>query len=248
LVSVDNDASAQFRVLSHQLYGNQDAHPIVRLLIITEILNSPALYERYIALRGVDVQEYVSIMSLEECRGDHLTLAAFANAFNVDLLVYSPAYKNPLLLQCRNRTSAAPSAFSIAMMPNDDYASLVSINAVVTPPKRHVRHKARSPAEAAALAATTEQLLTQDLSGTIDPSTDAVYVNWRGLFWEGTTSIWEGEATKQTLNIGHGPKFARGVFSWPFSCTEQWLGEGRGTILEGNSIGRSTGGKKIEYY
>lgn len=60
-MNVKNDGNQQFRALAHQVYGSEEAHNIVRLLVISEILTHPHLYERYIPYRGVDIQEYAQV-------------------------------------------------------------------------------------------------------------------------------------------------------------------------------------------
>jgi F-box/leucine-rich repeat protein 2/20 len=147
-----SDANAQFKVLAQQVYGSEATHPIVRLLVCSELLSNPDFYAHLLfQSKGhmMDLQEYVNLMSHEGCRGDNITLCAFANFFGVDLLIFAPPFRQPLLLQSRRSTSqahlavvaehlkatsvAAPflpndphqnKAFCVAMLPDDEFAIL----------------------------------------------------------------------------------------------------------------------------
>lgn len=74
------DGNQQFRALAHQvirssglphnanmdqIYGTEHSHPIVRMLIASEILANPNFYEKFIDIPGVGLQEYVQVCSCE---------------------------------------------------------------------------------------------------------------------------------------------------------------------------------------
>jgi hypothetical protein len=130
-VAVVPDASAQFRSLAHQLYGSEHPYSVVRVLVVNEILSNPGAYESMIKQRdvGVDLQEYVHIMSMEECRGDHVTLHAFANMTGANLEVYSPSCSQPLLIKSSPTSTPATTThnkvYTVSILPHDDYHSLV---------------------------------------------------------------------------------------------------------------------------
>jgi hypothetical protein len=86
-VDVTPDNSSQFRALAHQVYGTEDAHGLVRLLIVSELLSNSSWYDRFIATKGMDAQSYIAKMSKDTEQGDHITLVAFANYFGADLYV-----------------------------------------------------------------------------------------------------------------------------------------------------------------
>lgn len=108
-----SDANAQFKVLAQQVYGSAATHAIVRLLVCSEMLSNPDYYAHLLfqsrpsTSRMVDIQEYIALMSHEGCRGDNLTLCAFANFFGVDLLIFAPPFRQPILLRSRRSTSQA---------------------------------------------------------------------------------------------------------------------------------------------
>ena len=108
-----NDANAQFKVLAQQVYGSAATHAIVRLLVCSEMLSNPDYYAHLLfqsrpsTSRVIDIQEYIALMSHEGCRGDNLTLCAFANFFGVDLLIFAPPFRQPILIRSRRATSQA---------------------------------------------------------------------------------------------------------------------------------------------
>jgi len=107
------DANAQFKVLANQVYGTEATHAIVRLLVCSEMLSNPDYYAHLLfqsrphTTRMMDIQEYISLMSHEGCRGDNVTLCAFSNFFGVDLLIFAPPFRQPILLRSHRSTSQA---------------------------------------------------------------------------------------------------------------------------------------------
>jgi hypothetical protein len=107
------DANAQFKILANQVYGNEATHSIVRLLVCSEMLSNPEYYAHLLfqsrphTTRMLDIQEYIALMSHEGCRGDNVTLCAFSNFFGVDLLIFAPPFRQPILLRSHRSTSQA---------------------------------------------------------------------------------------------------------------------------------------------
>ena len=120
--AIKRDANNQFRAFAHQAYNSEDAHPIVRLLVMNEILRNPRVYTKFLEPRGIDVQEYVCEMSQEGCPGDHLTLCAMSNAYGSDICVFSPLFPNPLIIRSRNATSSQ--AYFLSYVNENHYLSL----------------------------------------------------------------------------------------------------------------------------
>jgi hypothetical protein len=89
---------------------------------MSEILSNPSLYERYIAMKGLELQEYVSRAARDTEWGDHLSLCAFANFYGSDLLIYSPMFSHPLLIQSRNPQTNR--VFCVAYVNVNMYQSL----------------------------------------------------------------------------------------------------------------------------
>eukprot|EP01114_Cavostelium_apophysatum_P016768 TRINITY_DN4835_c0_g1_i2.p1 TRINITY_DN4835_c0_g1~~TRINITY_DN4835_c0_g1_i2.p1 ORF type:complete len:1883 (+),score=577.61 TRINITY_DN4835_c0_g1_i2:264-5912(+) len=124
IVDVKRDGNCQFRALAHLVYGTEEAHAVVRLLLMSEILSNPSVYERYTKAKGQNLQEYVSVMALDAEWGDHVTLCAFANYYGSDLMVYSPVFTHPLLIQSRNTRNNR--GFKIVYTNDNQYSSLTN--------------------------------------------------------------------------------------------------------------------------
>lgn len=122
---VKSDGNMQFRVLADQVYGTESAHSIVRLLVVSEIIQNPSVYERHLPTQSIDFQEYCAIMSREGCCGDHLTLNAFANFYGADVLVYSPTFTHPMLIQSKRTLGKIAEPMRIAHRGENDWQSLV---------------------------------------------------------------------------------------------------------------------------
>lgn len=146
LVSYDVklDASSQYRSLAHQVYGTEDAHSVVRLLLMSEILSNPTHYERYISMKGLDIQEYVSRSAKDTEWGDHLSLCAFANFYGSDLLIYSPMFSHPLLIQSKNPQTNR--VFCISYINVNQYQSLKAEEKKVVEDMKIVNSIAKSQA------------------------------------------------------------------------------------------------------
>jgi len=78
------------------MYGMEGAHHVVRLLLVSEILQNRGRYDKFTALMGANsrstllkvgdrmgLEEYCHIMSLEGCEGDQIMLIAFSNFFGI---------------------------------------------------------------------------------------------------------------------------------------------------------------------
>jgi hypothetical protein len=123
--SVKSDGNMQFRVLADQVYGTESAYSIVRLLVTSEIIQNQAIYERHLPLESIDFQEYCAIMSRDGCSGDHVTLNAFANCYGADVLVYSPSFTHPMLIQSKRTLGKMMEPVRIAHRGENDWQSLV---------------------------------------------------------------------------------------------------------------------------
>eukprot|EP01103_Thecamoeba_quadrilineata_P004811 TRINITY_DN1466_c1_g2_i1.p1 TRINITY_DN1466_c1_g2~~TRINITY_DN1466_c1_g2_i1.p1 ORF type:complete len:1680 (+),score=335.47 TRINITY_DN1466_c1_g2_i1:75-5042(+) len=124
ILDVIPDGNSQFRALAQQVYGSQDAHPIVRVLVMIELLTHGSRYEKFMSRGPLNIQEYVLRMSKENEAGDHITLSAFSNFFGADLLVYGPIFARPLLVQSVHRRSAQ--VHCLAYVDGNQFKSLIS--------------------------------------------------------------------------------------------------------------------------
>jgi F-box/leucine-rich repeat protein 2/20 len=116
--------SSQLRALAHQVYGSQDAHLLVRILVLSEILAHPARYESFVKFSPLkNLQLYVQYLANENSPGDQLTLSAFSNFYGADLLIYGPMFSRPLLIETINRKT--DKVYCISVLPNKQYVSLI---------------------------------------------------------------------------------------------------------------------------
>lgn len=84
---VGTDGNCQFRALSDQLFGHEKHHDIVRRKVVAQLCETPSRYSAYI-LEGYEA--YVTRMGLDGTWGDHITLQAASDCFNVEIcLVHS---------------------------------------------------------------------------------------------------------------------------------------------------------------
>lgn len=71
---------------------------MVRLLIMNEMLSDPTFYSKllqgnhFIKFKylGTDLEDYVYRKSKDCVEGDHVTLIAFSNFYNAEVVIYSP--------------------------------------------------------------------------------------------------------------------------------------------------------------
>lgn len=81
---VKGDGNCQFRALAHQFLGTQDAHAIVREIVINQL---SAFGERYRAYVPGDYVAYVDHMARDSTWGDHVTLQAAADTYSARIII-----------------------------------------------------------------------------------------------------------------------------------------------------------------
>lgn len=91
---VKGDGNCQFRAIADQLWNDQERHPEVRQAAVAQLCQQPERYKDYVT---TDYQQYVSSMSSVGEWGDHLTLQAAADAFNVRICVVSSFLENCII-------------------------------------------------------------------------------------------------------------------------------------------------------
>eukprot|EP01127_Copromyxa_protea_P019967 TRINITY_DN6588_c0_g1_i1.p1 TRINITY_DN6588_c0_g1~~TRINITY_DN6588_c0_g1_i1.p1 ORF type:complete len:1889 (+),score=263.28 TRINITY_DN6588_c0_g1_i1:30-5669(+) len=144
--SVKADGNMQFRALADQVYGTESAYSIVRLLVVSEIIQNQALYERHLPLASIEFQEYCAIMSRDGCSGDHLTLNAFANFYGADVLVYSASFTHPMLIQSKRTLGKIMEPIRIAHRGEDEWESLVFPQKELLKARARANNLAKRPA------------------------------------------------------------------------------------------------------
>lgn len=150
------DSTSQFRSFSFLLHSkSEEQHQSIRTSICVEILSNPTLYgsllrhqlESHSILnnsnstnsisrfksKSIDVDEYVSELSLQESYGDFISLIALANRFRTNIVVHSP-----LLIDLPNQSILIPNesnsttTIHLLFLPSNHWQPLHPI--IQTPP------------------------------------------------------------------------------------------------------------------
>eukprot|EP01012_Entosiphon_sulcatum_P005830 TRINITY_DN12682_c0_g1_i1.p1 TRINITY_DN12682_c0_g1~~TRINITY_DN12682_c0_g1_i1.p1 ORF type:complete len:576 (-),score=62.60 TRINITY_DN12682_c0_g1_i1:40-1767(-) len=96
-VIMEDDGNCLFRAVSHQLFGSQAFHLLVRQRVVDQ-LQGPRCEEYLVFFDGDDeFDEYVQSMGQEGTWGDEICLTAIANAFRVVIYVLLSTPGNPYL-------------------------------------------------------------------------------------------------------------------------------------------------------
>lgn len=126
---VQSDGSAQFRALAELVYGSEEAHAVVRLLVLGELLANPALYAAAVegGRRAAPYDEYVAHLARDTAWGDRVSLAAAAAVLGMHVLVYCAAAPRPLLVPSpRAQPFSSPSeALTITLLAPNVYEALL---------------------------------------------------------------------------------------------------------------------------
>jgi F-box/leucine-rich repeat protein 2/20 len=123
MVDVRSDGNSQFRAFGEQVYGSEELHSLVRLLVMKDILANPVHYES-LFVKGTDIQEYVNTTAKDGANGDHITLSAMASVYGADMLIFSPLFPRPVLIRPRCRTTDR--AYCLAYVNRHQYQALRS--------------------------------------------------------------------------------------------------------------------------
>ena len=93
------DVNCQFKSISYQLFGSEEAHSIIRILVMTELLRHYQLYSKL--LRDTYELDYFYLL-LNIQSGDHITLYAISTLFNVNIVIFSPLFIHPIRIRPLN--------------------------------------------------------------------------------------------------------------------------------------------------
>lgn len=120
-VPVRVDSSCLFRALSHQVYGTEEAHSVIRILVLNEILRDSPRYCR--SMDTIQLEQYICNMYREDQHGDHLTLLAMATLCAADIILFSPLFPAPVRICAGQDTSDF--AIRLAYLNCNEFQSLV---------------------------------------------------------------------------------------------------------------------------
>ncbi|KAH3762498.1 leucine Rich Repeat family protein [Pelomyxa schiedti] len=123
IYGVTPDSNSQFRAFAQHVYHTEEAHAIVRLLVLAEVLSNE---EKYLDLiKSSDFQIYVNSLTRDGVPGDHVTLAAFANFVCKDLFLYVPVLPQPVRIPAQRVAGRGGPALHLALLPGNIYQPLL---------------------------------------------------------------------------------------------------------------------------
>eukprot|EP00668_Euglena_longa_P042265 GGOE01055814.1.p1 GENE.GGOE01055814.1~~GGOE01055814.1.p1 ORF type:complete len:256 (-),score=31.13 GGOE01055814.1:176-943(-) len=96
---VEGDGNCQFRALADQLWRNQHSHREVRHLVTSRLKFHSNQYAPFVI--NEDYDTYVARMSKEGEWGDHLTLQAASDAFNVEVVLITSFADNRSIISIK---------------------------------------------------------------------------------------------------------------------------------------------------
>ena len=116
----------QYCAISHQLLNlnNEKAPKVVELLTIRELINYADFYKLQLDLSEAEYYSYITKLYLNH-EYDHLTLFAIANAFQVDILIYSPFLNPTSITPLRIRARDPKAEIQIGLWSMEYYISFV---------------------------------------------------------------------------------------------------------------------------
>lgn len=98
VTSVQQGPDSQFRAFAHQVYGDENAWSLVKLLVLNDILqNATTLYQHMLDASLIHL--YIRKLNNSTISGDHVTLCALANVYQNDILIYSPLFPLPIRIR-----------------------------------------------------------------------------------------------------------------------------------------------------
>ena len=106
--------NSQFCSIARLSYGTEEAHTVVRLLAVGELLRCPHEFRALFPSLGA-LHAYARRMSVEGTPGDHISLVAFSAYACVDIAVYTPYSQQPLRIRGPRRNRPGAEHFADAM-------------------------------------------------------------------------------------------------------------------------------------
>ena len=101
------DGSCQFRALAYELYGDQKCHADVRAVIVAYLEDRADDYSQFV--NDETWPEYLVRMSKQDTWGDHLTLQACSDVYNVQInLITSYEERSYIRINPREQVTLNP--------------------------------------------------------------------------------------------------------------------------------------------
>lgn len=94
VIEIEGDGNCLFRSVSHQIYGNEDQHELLRERVVKHLISHK---ERFKLFCSEDYNEHVMKISCLGEWGDDLEIRALEEILDRNILIYSSGSPNPLV-------------------------------------------------------------------------------------------------------------------------------------------------------
>ena len=120
---IEGDGNCQFRALADQLWRDQGRHAEVRARVMACMRREPDAYSVFVC--DEPFPAYLQRMAAPGAWGDHLTLQAAADAFQVKLCLLT-SYRDSFVLEIAPRQGEAQRTLWLSFFAEVHYNSLYS--------------------------------------------------------------------------------------------------------------------------
>jgi len=119
---VEGDGNCQFRALADQLYGSQEHHLELRAQVVAQLRKDPGRFKGFVP---GSFEDYVADMALPGTWGDHVTLQAAADAFGVQIHVFTDhLLKGGALIEVQPREQRSAKVLQVTFWAEVHYNSV----------------------------------------------------------------------------------------------------------------------------
>ena len=123
---VDGDGNCQFRALAHQLSGSAARHAAVRATVAKQLAAHRDRYEQFCIFekKDADFDAFLARIATDGEWGDHVTLQAAADAYNVAIVLVT-SYEEKGILRVEPHAAETNRTIWVAFWAEIHYASIV---------------------------------------------------------------------------------------------------------------------------
>jgi len=132
---VTGDGNCQYRAMAHQIFDDEQLHPIVRAAGCSYIVQHSAHYQGFIHEHST-FSSWLYDMQQIGSWGDHLSLDGIANAYSRNIYIFTD--KNRTISLGPQPGAVVAGAAYLYFTPERHYDSAVRIDALPQPPKRKI--------------------------------------------------------------------------------------------------------------
>ncbi|KMZ69172.1 OTU domain-containing protein [Zostera marina] len=127
-LQIEGDGNCQFRAIADQLFRNPEYHKHVRKQVIKQLKNSRKLYEEYVPM---SYSGYLKKMKKSGEWGDHLTLQAAADRFEIKICVVT-SFKDTCFIEIVPREKHPSRELWLSFWSEVHYNSLYGVDDLPT--------------------------------------------------------------------------------------------------------------------